>query len=43
MIASQEISLALPAETNALQWSQVERVVQYAEGKGVAIKITKVE
>ena len=43
MIANREIRLAVPAKTNAAQWLEINRAVEYAKTVGVRINITQVK
>ncbi|BBF85944.1 hypothetical protein DLM_2330 [Aquitalea magnusonii] len=43
MIANREIRLAVPAQTNATQWLEINRAVEYGKTLGIKINITQVK
>ena len=42
-IAAREVQVAVPAETTTAQWEQINRAIEYAKTKGVALKVTKIK
>ena len=41
-IVSRELQVAIPGNTTSAQWSQINRAIEYAQSKGVAVKVTRV-
>jgi filamentous hemagglutinin len=42
-ITARELQVAIPKGTTTAQWEQINRAVQYGQGKGVTVKITTVD
>ncbi|WGS43445.1 hemagglutinin repeat-containing protein [Burkholderia sp. JSH-S8] len=42
-IVSKELQLAVPEQTNAVQWEQINRAIQYGESQGVKVVVTTVK
>uniref|UniRef100_UPI001FC81CF5 hemagglutinin repeat-containing protein n=2 Tax=Burkholderia gladioli TaxID=28095 RepID=UPI001FC81CF5 len=42
-IVNKELQLAVPEQTNAAQWEQINRAIQYGEGQGVKVVVTTVK
>ncbi|QKJ34302.1 filamentous hemagglutinin N-terminal domain-containing protein [Pseudomonas sp. MPDS] len=42
-ITSRELQVAVPKSTTSAQWDQINRAIEYGQGKGVTVKITKVD
>ncbi len=42
MISSREVQIAIPADTTAAQWKEIQRAVQYGKGLGVNVVVTPV-
>ncbi|WP_208448953.1 hypothetical protein [Burkholderia ambifaria] len=42
-ISSRELQLAVPSQTNAAQWEQISRAIQYGESRGVKVVVTTVK
>lgn len=43
MIKSKEIKLAIPENTNLVQWEQINKAIQYSQTKGVKLTVTVVK
>ncbi|MEA9711423.1 hemagglutinin repeat-containing protein [Xanthomonas campestris] len=42
-IVNREVNVAIPKNTNASQWAEINRAMQYAQSQGVKLKITVIE
>ncbi|VWC79076.1 filamentous hemagglutinin [Burkholderia contaminans] len=42
-ISSRELQLAVPEQTSAVQWEQINRAIQYGESQGVKVVVTTVK
>jgi hypothetical protein len=42
-ITTRQVNYAVPANTTAEQWQQINRAVTYAESQGVKVKVTSVK
>ena len=43
MIASRELHVAVPAETTAIQWLQMNKAIEYGESKGVKVVVSQIK
>jgi hypothetical protein len=42
-IATRVVEIAVPESTTAAQWDQIAKAIQYAQSRGVVVKITKIK
>ncbi|MGR1221671.1 endonuclease toxin domain-containing protein [Aeromonas veronii] len=43
MISNREIQLAVPANTTKIQWTEINRAIEYGKNQGVIVKVTQVK
>ncbi|WP_445375641.1 endonuclease toxin domain-containing protein [Photorhabdus tasmaniensis] len=43
MIANKEIRLAVPTNTTKIQWSEINRAIEYGKNQGVKVTVTQVK
>ncbi|ENA1778040.1 hypothetical protein ABF229_003338 [Yersinia ruckeri] len=43
MITNREIQLAVPANTTATQWTEINRAIEYGKSQGVKVTVTQVK
>lgn len=42
-ITRRELQVAVPKATTSAQWDQINRAIEYGQGKGVTVRITRVD
>ncbi|WP_421241275.1 hypothetical protein [Aeromonas enteropelogenes] len=43
MISNREIQIAVPANTTKIQWTEINRAIEYGKNQGVIVKVTQVK
>ncbi|MFM5810057.1 hypothetical protein ACET6J_05160 [Aeromonas veronii] len=43
VFANREIQIAVPANTTKIQWTEINRAIEYGKNQGVIVKVTQVK